>query len=193
MWIAVIVVVGIIYAIRRAKYDAKEYARRAEQDAISSSMTSFYKKTTPNYDVRQEIDMRVHQNKYDGRREKIVKDFMNDDDPVWDKFTLAIFDPAACIIAARHGKVYSCRIDTPSDELVGPRSLELTERFVLKIEEELQKNGVRTFIIGNYPGGENYVPVREYVKEHGFGSKKERWLKYTFANLDSKYYKQVNG
>ena len=192
MWIAVFIVALILYTIKTIVQSNRLHKADAESKSFLICKQNFLEQTSIDHDLRNEIEERIGNKNYNARI-NIVKGFMGDDDPVWDKFALAVFNPAACVLAAKHGKVFGfcCGIDAPGQSLVGPRSVELTERFVLKLEEELQKHGVQTFIVGSYHGKNNNVPVRKYVAEHGFGSTHRRMV-FDWANNDPRLYKQLN-
>ena len=51
-------------------------------------------------------------------------------------------------------------------------SYEMTEKFLLRIEEELKKHGVEARLVANYGNSLHnfvYYPVRDYVEKYGYG------------------------
>ena len=100
----------------------------------------------------------------------LIQGFMGDDDENWEWFTLKRF--LNLILLAQKGKLTSLPERAPwIDYKPGrprPYTLwEMTERFFLRLEDELRKNGVYVTAVASYGHGK-YLPVREWVEKHGY-------------------------
>ena len=191
-WIPLFVVASIIFIIRNA--NNANIKNRLDKKLISheSHYRVFANITRLTSEEKWEIEQKTK--RFDDRI-KVVHEFMNDQDKLWDAFT-GCSHAAQIVLAAKMGKLYTDPFyDQTIPFTIRPKvcsirtAYEMTEKFLLKIESELNNHGVVTTLVANYDG-KNYESVRSHVRRFGYienpGRVSFRWSN-SLIELDDKF------
>lgn len=187
VWIPICFVAVIVYTIRAFYEAAQEGKRVNKESAFKSSCSLFYNAVELSPKQRNEIDNRLFRNRAEEGR--VIYEFMGDGDDEWKLFS-GIPSPAYMALSAeKYGKLYDSSRIIYMRRLPGKKGRwpdpekdsAMMEKFLLRVEEELNKHGVHTEIVANYTSEHNYSSVREHVKTCGYGNHRPN-VEYRWSN-----------
>lgn len=169
--IPIFVVLFCIWCVKYISKSVRTGLWKIEESAWEAHKSEFQAQTSLSREQRWEIEKSLENNYSEGRR--IIKAFMGDNSDDWNIFAYGTMQPAHMVLAAKLGKLW-CNymgVSSPLSKGMDPpwKALEMMERFMLKIEDELHRHGVHTVLVANYEDAYRYVSVREYVQKNGFG------------------------
>lgn len=182
-WIPVMFIAACVLLVRYLVHSGQEAVAKSKHDAWKRSYESFCSSVEPDRELKYRVDRECESSEV---RAKIVQEFMGDNNNDWRLFSMHKPEAARMVVLAKLGKlespVFGFRIPSYFESAsksskfnIEPpwRNFEMTEKFLLKIEEELSKHGVEAKLVANYgnstSGNYVYYPVREYVWKYGYG------------------------
>lgn len=174
-WVPVMFVAACLLFVRYSFHSFSEAARVAKENKWKKQYETFAESVKPS----RELQYKVHKD-LDNANARIcaIQELVGNTSEDWASFAIQSQEAAQIAAFAKLGKIESpiSGFTAMSVHLDPPwKAVELTERFMLLVEEELQRNGVETQIVANYGnshyGNYTFYPVREYVKKYGFARK----------------------
>ncbi len=180
MWIVTAAVLFVIWAVIRLVGSAEEIREKIGERGREAKRNAFIALIEPDRDFLYGTSefFRV----FGDEKEQTVVDFMEDSgvhSEDWRRFArFFIGDAAKMIVLARCGKidtvVHAYYAPWGAPGIVPPwKAYEMTEKFLLRIEDTLRENGVETRVVANYGKGPSvsaFVPVRDHTRKHGYGA-----------------------
>ena len=182
-WIPVMFIAACVLLVRYLVHTGEAAAAKAKQNEWQRGYEDFCSRVEPDRELKYKVDCECESGE---TRAKIVQEFMGDNSPDWRLFSMHKPEAARMVLLAKHGKLESpifgfcipAYFHKPSKSAqynIEPpwHHYEMTEEFLLKIEEELKSHGVEPKLVANYgnsaSGNYAYYPVREYVEKYGYG------------------------
>ena len=179
-WIPVMFIAACVLAVRALAHQGMEARNKAETAAWERRRDLFRSATSPDRELLFEVSGTTGSI---SERRRIVREFMSPERGDWDSFAMAGFDPAKMALLASRGKLPPTGYDIQPPYLYSQKEhallisppwkiFEMTEKYLLRVEEKLKDNGVDAVLVANYgnsPSGNfQYYPVRDYVAKYGF-------------------------
>lgn len=188
VWIPICFVAVVIYTIRAFYEAAQEGKRENKESAFRNSYSSFCNRVKLSQKQRDEIDNRLFRNREEEAR--VIYEFMGDGDPDWKLFYGSPWPAYMALSAEKYGKLYDSssirymlRLPGKKGRWPNPeKDWVMTEKFLLRVEDELNKHGVHTTIVANYLSDYKYSSVREHVRTCGYGNHRPN-IEYRWSNM----------
>lgn len=171
-WIPVMFIAACVLFARYGIHSISEASLAAEENKWKKQYETFVESVKPNRELYNKVCKELESA---NARICAIQEFVGIASEDWVSFAIQSPNAARMAAFAKLGKIENptsgftalpLHIDPPW------KAIELTERFMLLVEQELQRNGVETQLVANYGNSPNgnytYYPVREYVRKYGF-------------------------
>ena len=175
-WIPICFLVFVGWVVKEIVNRIAGIGKAKKQYTRSAAIHEFEQKTTLSREdewiIRQQLDGNYQ------KQFQIVREFMGGDIEEKDvqAFTYSTLYPAYRILAAQRGCVWNgydlyTGTTLPSQNMtMNPpwKIFELSERFLVKIEETLREKGIKATLTADFIEN-SFEPVREHVAAYGYG------------------------